>query len=168
LPLPASGLFSQQLLKVFQRQAGLLQNMSKSRTLDRALSRNCKLQNLCSYSLLKMYVALSLTENNPLYANIRKLILNVNNKFRLTILRTRSPLLSRVSGMSWAIKTEKPLQLTGLFINSLASPRGFPLDFARDQSFVETQDKGTPVVLMKIGMSWARTPSIKKGASRLI
>jgi len=162
LPLPASGLFSQQLLKVFQRQAGLLQNMSKSRTLDRALSRNCKLQNLCSYSLLKMYVALSLTENNPLYANIRKLILNVNNKFRLTILRTRSPLLSRVSGMSWAIKTEKPLQLTGLFINSLASPRGFPLDFARDQSprlcsglsLRETQDKGTPVVLMKIGMSW--------------
>jgi hypothetical protein len=66
LSLPAFGLFSQKLLKVFQRQAGLLQNMSKSRTLDRALSRYCKLQNLCSYLLLKMYVALSLTDNNPL------------------------------------------------------------------------------------------------------
>ena len=29
-----------------------------------------------------MYVALSLTENNPLQANIRKLISNVNKKFR--------------------------------------------------------------------------------------
>jgi hypothetical protein len=42
----------------------------------------CKLQNLCSYSILKMYMALSLTDSNPLQANIRKLILNVNKKFR--------------------------------------------------------------------------------------
>jgi hypothetical protein len=45
-----------------------------------------------------------------------------------------------------------------------------PLDFARsqsfgfaqDRSFVEIQDKGTPVVLIKIGMSMVRTPNTEK------
>jgi hypothetical protein len=52
------------------------------------------------------------------------------------------PLLSRVGGMSRAIKTEKPSQVAGLLIDFLASPRGRKRD-------VGVQTTSSPYIFVK-------------------